>query len=318
MTPICSISSQLTTKLITFRNPKGEEKNWIRWNFPLSDQKFALIKPCLFVVEVGIPFLLVTAVIETLVLSILLSLSFLFQNTSLRLFSSPRLSSSFFTIFWNFRNLTTNFYRINIPTHESLSRLVLKFLRDEDTNYIKSWANECHLFDLKEVNNPLSRDALHPFLKHVVNHVEPLVKKEGCEFFKNKLLQGLDDETINALVEADADAMHFGMFRTVYLYSLGSEREKPFPPFVSSETQQYIQTIRNDYEPTNVLNCEDVLNKHTFLSEAAERLSCSERVFKSLKEHSFKMTKPSHEPFFMGCWMTAAGEVFQAKKNIPE
>lgn len=114
------LSSRLTTELLKFRNPPGEEG----WNLsPIYNLNRSRLGK-LIVAEVGVALLVLTATIETIVYSIFsLSSAFLLPFTSTPFNHSWRLlKSSGFTVFWNIGNFLDNPFHQRVFTQESIVR----------------------------------------------------------------------------------------------------------------------------------------------------------------------------------------------------
>lgn len=123
MNPTRCISSQLTTRLLTFRNPQGREENWILGNESRGYLPAFVGK--VITTEIGTALLCVTASVESVAYLILIVGSFPLKLVSDRPlnFSAKLLSSSSFTLVWNLGNITVfNFFCVNAFTHESFAR----------------------------------------------------------------------------------------------------------------------------------------------------------------------------------------------------
>lgn len=138
MHPTRCLSSHLTTELLTFRNPRGGEENWLNGNQPLENVSIFMAR--VFTTEIGVALLCVTATIESIayivfiaggmIAGVLLALplsyiderpwrlSRTFVDTSVNL-----LKSSTFTVYWNFGNLLVfNIFCVNVFTQEAFAR----------------------------------------------------------------------------------------------------------------------------------------------------------------------------------------------------
>lgn len=132
-----SLSSQCTTQLLKFRNPLGSEENWLNRE-PRIDN-VAIYMGKVFVTEIGIAILCLTATVETVANGILFvgglpivagCLCFAERQSPVNLFMERsvdyilnQLSSSGFTVYWNVANLFAfNIFCKNLFTNESFAR----------------------------------------------------------------------------------------------------------------------------------------------------------------------------------------------------
>lgn len=133
------LSSTLMTKLLVWRNPNGEEKNWLGLSYIQS-------KPTRIrtgITEISFIGLLTVSVIETIVYKIfnLLSRPFSITESPFQ-FSAKLLDSSLFTIAWIVTCFHMNFLPENILTEEFFIRDWVGIRRIEDFNSLIVWVNE--------------------------------------------------------------------------------------------------------------------------------------------------------------------------------
>ncbi len=127
--PIRCFSSQMTSALLAFRNSQGAEENWTAGWHRDDDYPFSFVGRW-SLAQIGTPFLVLTAAIETIAYGILSIPSLLlwpinrsFLDRSVRL-----LQSSSFTVYWNIANfLVFNPTLQRVPTLESIGRYFSDF-----------------------------------------------------------------------------------------------------------------------------------------------------------------------------------------------
>lgn len=149
------------TDLLGWRNPQGKEKEWVlfqeqnRGHYPTFIGK-------VIVAEIGLLLLCTTALIESVIYSVLtlISLTIYPCNNKPCKFFAKLLESSSFTIFWSFIDLLfPNPFIVNIITEESFARYSmtttslccpLNFLyRSEDMSFKSEWETSRKLESLK-------------------------------------------------------------------------------------------------------------------------------------------------------------------------
>jgi hypothetical protein len=85
---------------------------------------------------------------------------------------------------------------------------------------------------------------VHPLLQHGREcHVKI---EEGVAFFRDFILKEgqIATESRDLVLEYASEIFHFVTTRSVYLYVLGSEKEKKIPQFFKAETQIEIANLR--------------------------------------------------------------------------
>lgn len=120
------------TQLLKWRNPDGEELNWLA-----SDGSLKQGRPLVgraIVTEIALACLAVTAVVESVAYSVLFLAAPCCSNV--RNWAHKRLQSSAFTCLWALSDLLIyNLFYRNIYTHESFARCPTKLSQQEDGAY---------------------------------------------------------------------------------------------------------------------------------------------------------------------------------------
>lgn len=123
MDPTKCLSSYLTTELLKFRNPQGAEENWL--NAPVIGGTDSLYLGRVVTTEIGVALICITTIIENFAYAIFFVSSLPMLIVSRRPFDASKslISSSSFTLYWNFANLTYfNLFYTNVFTEESFAR----------------------------------------------------------------------------------------------------------------------------------------------------------------------------------------------------
>lgn len=128
MAVVKSISSEMMSDLLSWRNPQGGERRW--WNQPQNErveytfEHFAAVT----LTEIALPFIITAAAVETIIYTALIPISALFiacdDGEAIRFFAE-HWSSSVFTIFWAIADLFNNILPCtsqNLITDESFAR----------------------------------------------------------------------------------------------------------------------------------------------------------------------------------------------------
>jgi hypothetical protein len=281
--PVRCWSSIATTHLLTWRNPQGGEENWLEGAQNIDHPFTYLGKVVTTEIGVAllcVTSIVETVVYGGCFVG---SLPFLSNAWRPFIFDTSLMSSASFTLYWNLGNLVVfNPLCSNAITHESFARfscdhwprgqvfktvvkvayVILQFFcaltiktsirkwpnidhylnapstRTQDSVYIAIWTI------MHGLTNSAMGVEVHPLLQHGrEGHVKI---KEGVAFFRDFILKEgqIATESRDLVLESDADIFHFITTRSVYLYVLGSEKEKEIPQFFKAETQIEIAKLR--------------------------------------------------------------------------
>lgn len=129
MSPTKCLSSYMTTELLKFRNFRGGEENW--FNDPDAVVHDPRYYGRVVATEIGVALLCVTAAVESVAYAIFFITTIPMLLVSKRPcdFAASLMSSSSFTLYWNFANLTYfNVHFPNIFTQESFARYAFDHL----------------------------------------------------------------------------------------------------------------------------------------------------------------------------------------------
>jgi hypothetical protein len=169
--------------------------------------------------------------------------------------------------------------------------------RTQDSVYIAIWT----------ISHGLTSSAMgveaHPLLQHGrEGHVKI---EEGVAFFRDFILKEgqIAIESRDLVLESDAEIFHFVTTRSVYLYVLGSEKEKEIPQFFKAETQIEIAKLRAKklLDPKGSL--EMYVKNHTeFSKEPADEQV--RQLLNQFKMAGYKEIQGS-QSFVGACWSQA-------------
>lgn len=291
--PGYSLSSQMTTKVCSFRNSQGGEKTWTN-TWEKAEENPLYLAGRIIALELTTPLLVLAALIETAVYSaLLLPALFSWPLSSFYLQRTIGLwQSSFFTIYWNVSNaLFLNPCLRRIPADESLARFYVDHY--EPSYFKKGWVREKDallLYDLykeafqKKFEQKISSFPIAPAESEVFTDVLRLGKdkedeiNKGVLFFKEKVLGGDMEESTRELIRSrNPQVALFVASRALYLYVYGENRQSSVFSFFKKKTQAVIPYLRTSQDisvPAAAMRdhilFKDVVKKHP-LKDAADR-----------------------------------------------
>lgn len=239
MTVSRCLSSHAMTSLLTWRNPQGSEENWIlRGNGWQHCGK-------IITTEIGLAILVTVAVIETIVYSILLSLSAILISLTDRPFDffAKLLQSSSFTILWGIADcLIYNPLFINVMTRESFARKFAQMINPTSIGLVRL-EDDLEIMDWEQ-RRP--RNVNDPMLGPIIVEGQALQKivDEGANFIFEHVISGADANTKTLIQDTDPDMYMFVVTKAVFVYAVGSKCKDPVPAFFKPETCNSILRLR--------------------------------------------------------------------------
>lgn len=340
--PTRCISSRLTTSLLCFRNPQKEEQHWLLQSHVGLESRGNLLvfSGKVIVTEIGATLLCLTALVESAAYAVFTVISIPLILISREPFkaSFQLLSSSGFTLIWNFGNITVfNLFNINVVTHESFARFSIDywprgsifklvmlisrvalalfignqplmetnpfpehFMRTEDMLYITMWSHNHHVqFDQR------STAVNNPIANQLsqTTRTSRQAIEVGTAFFQKYILADnqIAEATRDLVLYVDADVIHFTITRCIYEYVLGAEKNNPTAPFCTEEAQQYIDQLRQKYKDTPAPN----FKKELFNHQDFDGKTLSEQDFPIFNDLKITAGRLLRDSLFLQSWQIA-------------
>jgi len=241
--------------LITWRNPNGQETNWIA----AEQQRF--FNPSLkkiFGTFVGLGCIIPIATIESVAYTAFAALSYPIKPLSDRpyTFFVKLLESSSFTVIWSLVDqVFYNPFFLDLMTDESFARLWahhfnptrIEILRFEDRARIVNWV---------EQHNPPHQAA--PLLAPIIDLGYRLrdSNRLGAKFLYEEVFKKESPEVMETARDYDPAVIPYILSKAILIYAGGAKSKEAIPVFFKDDTRAKIQSFRRTIAPEVVRRLE--------------------------------------------------------------
>ena len=245
-----SFSSHAMTKLLAWRNPQGQEENWMRG--PRGPENRWAHAGKVVTTEIGICLLTAIALVETVAYGALaLATLPLYRLTDDPCkFIARRLNSSAFTVIWGIADaIIYNPFCVNIITRESYARQWGRLF-----TLMPLWFPRFHLLsleDLLEIAHQVV--AAFPGQANPGGLLGPIVREgratlerieQGANFISSEVFKDLSEATLELVREVDPAVFSLLLTKAVYICTCGERKEDDIPEFFKPTTRVLITSLR--------------------------------------------------------------------------